>query len=142
MKRICTSCKMKITAQLIISFVFAFLAHLSPNLARLAYRMVLEPASFCPCIRAFTFSKIFSETTWRIKAKFYMKHLLEEGTNVYINNPDHMTKKAAMPINGINQFSHDIFDPELSLYKPFKNLRNRWTNFNKTWYVALMTKEL
>ena len=45
------------------------------------------------------FSKIFfSETAWPIKAKFYMKHLWEGGTNVFINNPGHMTKMAAMPI--------------------------------------------
>ena len=44
----------------------------------------------------------FSETAWPIKAKFYMKHLWEGGTNVYINNPGHMTKMAAMPIYGKN----------------------------------------
>ena len=49
------------------------------------------------------FSKIFfPETAWPIKAKFYMKHLWEGGTNVYINNPGHMTKMAAMPIYGKN----------------------------------------
>ena len=49
------------------------------------------------------FSKIFSsETAWPIKAKFYMKHLWEGGTSVYINNPGHMTKMAAMPIYGKN----------------------------------------
>ena len=31
-----------------------------------------------------------------------MKHLWEGGTNVYINNPGHMTKMAAMPIYGKN----------------------------------------
>ena len=31
-----------------------------------------------------------------------MKHLFEGGTNVYINNPGHMTKMAAMPIYGKN----------------------------------------
>ena len=31
-----------------------------------------------------------------------MKHLWEGGTNVYINNPGHMTKVAAMPIYGKN----------------------------------------
>ena len=31
-----------------------------------------------------------------------MKHLKEGGTNVYINNPGHMTKMAAMPICGKN----------------------------------------
>ena len=47
------------------------------------------------------FSKIFSETAWPIKAKFYMKHLWEGETNVFINNPGHMTKMAAMPICNI-----------------------------------------
>ena len=50
-----------------------------------------------------TFQRFFfSETTWPIKAKFYMKHLWEVGTNVYINNPGHMTKMATMPIYGKN----------------------------------------
>ena len=31
-----------------------------------------------------------------IKAKFYMKHLQEGGTNVFINNLGHMTKMAVM----------------------------------------------
>ena len=54
-----------------------------------------------PSVRRPPFSKIFfSETAWPIKAKFYMKHLWEGGTNVYIRNPGHMTKMAAMPIYG------------------------------------------
>ena len=49
------------------------------------------------------FSKIFSsETLWPFKAKFYMKHLLEGGTNMYINDPGHMTMVATMPIHGKN----------------------------------------
>ena len=56
-----------------------------------------------PSVRRPQFSKIFfSETAWPIKAKFYMKHLWEGGTNVYINNPGHMTKMAAMPVYGKN----------------------------------------
>ena len=47
-------------------------------------------------------SKIFSKTTWPIKVKFYRKHLYEEGTNVIINIPGHMTKMATMPIYGKN----------------------------------------
>ena len=46
-----------------------------------------------------TFSKIFSETAWPIEVKLYMKHLLEGGTNVYINNPGH---KMMMSIYGKN----------------------------------------
>ena len=48
---------------------------------------------------------------------------------VYINNPGHMTKMAAISIYG---------------KKPFKNclLRNRWINFNKTLHVELWTRVL
>ena len=64
---------------------------------------VRRPSSVRPSVRRPHFSKIFSsETAWPIKAKFYMKHLWEGGTNVYINNPGHMTKMAAMPIYGKN----------------------------------------
>ena len=49
-----------------------------------------------------SYSKFFSETAWPIKVKFDMKHLQEGGTNVYITNPGHMTKIAAMSIYGIN----------------------------------------
>ena len=45
---------------------------------------------------------ISSETAWPITAKFYVKHQQEGLTNVCINNPGHMTKKAAMPIYGKN----------------------------------------
>ena len=70
------------------------------------------------------FSKIFfSETAWPIKAKFYMKHLWEGGTNVFINNPGHMTKMAAMPIYGKNP-------------SKFFFSRNHWTDFNETWHEA------
>ena len=62
---------------------------------------VVRPSVVRPSVRRPQFSKIFfSETAWPIKAKFYMKHLWEGGTNVYINNPGHMTKMAAMPIYG------------------------------------------
>ena len=92
--------------------------------------MIRRPSVRRPSVRRPPFSKIFfSETAWPIKAKFYMKHLWEGGTNVYINNPGHMTKMAAMP----------IYDK-----KPFKNLllRNHWTDFNQTWHEALMTQVL
>ena len=49
------------------------------------------------------FSNIFStETTWSIKAKFYVVPPWEGGRKVYINGPGHMTKMAAMPIYGKN----------------------------------------
>ena len=65
--------------------------------------MIRRPASVRRCGRCPPFSKIFfSETAWPIKAKFYMKHLWEGETNVFINNPGHMTKIAAMPIYGKN----------------------------------------
>ena len=48
-------------------------------------------------IRPSTISKISS---WPIKAKFYMKHVYIGGINVYIHNPCHITKMAAMPICG------------------------------------------
>ena len=35
-----------------------------------------------------------------MKAKFDMKRLYEGGTNVFINNPGHITKMATMPIYG------------------------------------------
>ena len=64
---------------------------------------VVRPSVRPSSVRRPPFSKIFSsETAWPIKAKFYMKHLWEGGTNVYINNPGHMTKMAAMPIYGKN----------------------------------------
>ena len=50
-----------------------------------------------------SYSNIFSsKTTWPIEAKFYVNHLYDGGTNVYINNLGHMTKMAAMPIYGKN----------------------------------------
>ena len=50
-------------------------------------------------VRLSTISNIYSsETAWPIKAKFYV----EPGTKVYINDPCHMTKMAAMPIYGKN----------------------------------------
>ena len=68
----------------------------------------IGPQDFvCPTPRHYTcilqkYSKIFSETTWPIKAKFYRRQLWEGEINVFINNPGHMTKLAAMPIYGKN----------------------------------------
>ena len=99
-------------------------------LRRPSVRPSVRPSSVPPSIRRPPFSKIFSsETAWPIKAKFYMKHLWEGGTNVYINNPGHMTKMAAMPIYGKNLVKNLL-------------LRNHWTNFNQTWHEALMAQAL
>ena len=47
--------------------------------------------------RLSTISNFFSsETAWPIKAKFYVEPPWEGGTKVYINDPGHMTKMAAM----------------------------------------------
>ena len=73
--------------------------------------------------RSSTISNVFSsETTWPIKAKFYVEPPWEEGKKFYINGPGHMTKMAAMHIYGKN----------------LKNLllQNRRADFHKTWYVA------
>ena len=60
----------------------------------------VRPSSVC---RLSTISNIFSsETTWPIKAKFYVEPPWEGGTKVCINGPGHMTKMAAMPIYGKN----------------------------------------
>ena len=49
------------------------------------------------------FSNIFSsETAWPIKAKFYVEPPWGGGTKVYINDPGHMTKMAAMLKNAQN----------------------------------------
>ena len=53
--------------------------------------------------RPFTFSNVFSsETSWLIKAKFYMEPPWEGGTRVYINDPGLMTKMTAMLRNAQN----------------------------------------
>ena len=48
------------------------------------------------------FLKISSETTWPIKAKFYVGLSWEGRTKVCINGRGHMTKMPAMPIYGKN----------------------------------------
>ena len=67
-----------------------------------------DPAS----VRRRPFSNIFfSETAWPIKAKFLMKHFLDGGTNVFINNPGHMTKMAPTPIYGKTLQNHSFPEP-------------------------------
>ena len=46
---------------------------------------------------------------------------------MFINNPGHMIKMAAMPIYGKN---------------PSKILLNQWTDFNETWHEASGTEVL
>ena len=64
----------------------------------------MDPASIVrpSVVRPSTFSNVFSETAWPIKAKFYLESPWEGGTKVCINGPGHMTKMAAMPIYGKN----------------------------------------
>ena len=74
-------------------------------------------------------SNIFSsESTGPIKAKLHMEHPKEGGTKVCIIGPGHMTKMATRAIY-------------MYIAKIFKNLllRNQWTDFNDTWFVALGT---
>ena len=58
----------------------------------------------CPSVNCqSTFSNIFSsETTGPIKLKFHMETPSDAGTKVCSNGPGHMTKMAAVPINGKN----------------------------------------
>ena len=78
--------------------------------------MIRRP-SVCP---SSTISNIFSsETAWPIKAKFYVEPPWEGGTKVYINDPGHMTKMAAM----------------LKTLKKIL-LQNHWANCLETWHVA------
>ena len=72
--------------------------------------VVVHPSAV---VRPFTFSNIFSETAWPIKAKFYVEPPWEGGTKVYINSPGHMTKMAAMPIYGKNLKKSSSPEPEV-----------------------------
>ena len=81
--------------------IFVLLAHLSQRLIGelIGYSWSGDRRRRC-CP---PFSNVFSsETTWSIKAKFYVEPPLDGGTKVYINGPGHMTKMAAMPIYGKN----------------------------------------
>ena len=67
-----------------------------------------------------------SKTTWPIEAKFYVKHLLDGGTNVYINNLSHMTKMATMPIYGKNP-SNIFFSETNRLILMKLGVKHPWT---------------
>ena len=89
-----------------------FLAHLSQ---RLIGELIVYPCSGVCCRRCCApFSNAFSsETSWPIKAKFYVEPLWEGGMNVYINGPGQMTKMAAMPIYGKNLKKSSSPKPEV-----------------------------
>ena len=72
------------------------LAHLS---RRLTGQLIGYPWSG---IRPFTFSKIFSKTTWPIKAKFYVEPPWVGGTKVRSRHLGHMANMADTPIYGKN----------------------------------------
>ena len=65
--------------------------------------MTFESVSFRASFFPFTFSKIFSETAWPIRAKFYITCLLERKKSGY------MTKMAAMPIHVCGKNPNTIF---------------------------------
>ena len=69
-----------------------------------------------------------SETTWPIKAKFYVKHLKDGIINVYINNPGHMTKMAARPIYGKN-LSKIFFSGTSGQISRKLGLKHRWLKY-------------
>ena len=82
----------------------SFLAHRSRRLTGvlIGYPWIRRRRRLSVRLRPFTFSNVFSETAWPIKAKFYVEPPWEGGTKVYINGPGHMTKMAATPIYGKN----------------------------------------
>ena len=81
--------------------------------------LIVYPSSRCPVVRRPSIcrqplSKIFSsETTWPIKAKFYVEPPWEGETKVYINGPGHMTEMAAMPIYGKKLKKSSFPEPEV-----------------------------
>ena len=84
--------------------LISILAHLSQ---RLIGELIVYPCSGvrrCCCCRRFQpFSNIFSsETTWPIKAKFYVEPPWEGGTKDCIKDPGHIIKLAATPLYGKN----------------------------------------
>ena len=74
------------------------------------------------------FKHLSSETTWPIKAKFYVKHLKDGVINVYIDNPGHMTKMAARPIYGKN-LSKIFFSGTSGQISRKLGLKHRWHKY-------------
>ena len=63
---------------------------------------------------------ISAETAWPIKPEFYVQPPWVGGAKVYLQHVGHMTKIAAMPLNGKNP-------PKIFFWK-------QPTNFHETWY--------
>ena len=80
------------------------------NLASVRPTSSVRPSSV---VCQFTFSNIFSETAWSIKAKFYVEPPWEGGTKVYIHGPGHMTKMTAMRIYGKDLKKSSSPEPEV-----------------------------
>ena len=80
-----------------INVWFCFLAHLNRRLS--GELIVYQCSSVRP---SSTISKIFSETAWPIKLKFYVEPPWVGGMEVCSRNFGHMTKMAATPIYGKN----------------------------------------
>ena len=101
--------------KIIFNIISKFLAHLSRRLTgELIGNPWIRRPSVVVVVRPSTFSNIFSsETSWPIKAKFYVEPPWEGGTKVYINGPGHMTKMAAMPIYGKNLKKSSSPEPEV-----------------------------
>ena len=83
-------------------YVFLSILFSSPEPLGSQGELIVYPSSGYPFIRP-PFSKIFfSETSWPIKATFYVEPPLEGGTKSCINSPGHMTMMATTPIYGKN----------------------------------------
>ena len=90
----------------------------------------MDPRGLCaPTLGQYHYNIQRSSLKLPIKAKFNMKHLLEGPTSVYINNPGHMTKMAAITIYG---------KKTLQISSPLEAV----DQFQQNLYVALWTRVL
>ena len=89
-----------------------FLAHLS---RRLIGELIVYPWSGVrrrpSVVRRSQCSNIFSETTWQIKAKFYVEPPWVGGRKFCSRHLGHMTKMAATPIYGKNHSKSSAPEP-------------------------------
>ena len=88
-----------------------FLAHLSRRLIWWACRIGRPPSSVV-VRRRHSLNIFSSETTRLVKVKFHMELLWDRGTKVCSNDPDHMTRMAAMPIYGKNLKKSSSLEPK------------------------------